>query len=110
MNKKTLPPPEDWPKTHPWPLKKNVKIVAIKEMYPPIYVLNTGEWVYGVLAAKKSKKKSAVKKSAVKKRVKKSKSKGKKRSQKIQDDDGEMFKRKRKHFKRYFGSGTWNKE
>jgi hypothetical protein len=32
MNKKTPPPPEDWPKTHIWPLKKGVKIVAIKEM------------------------------------------------------------------------------
>lgn len=102
MNKK----PEDWPNTHPWPLKKNVKIVAIKEMYPPIYVLSTGEWVYGVLPPKKSKKKSVVKKRVTKS---KTKSKGKK-SKKIQDDDGEMFKRKRKHFRRYFGSGTWNKE
>jgi len=109
MNKKTPPPPEDWPKSHIWPLKKGVKIVAIKEMYPPIYVLSTGEWVYGVLPAKKSKKKSVVKKRVIKSKAK-SKSKGKKRSQKIQDDDGEMFKRKRKHFKRYFGSGTWNKE
>ena len=106
MNKKPLLPlpPEDWPKTHTWPLKKGVKIVAIKEMLPPIYVLSTGEWVYGVLPRKKSKKKKSSK-------VVKSKSqKKRKKSKKIQDDDGEMYKRKKKHFKRYFGSGTWNKE
>ena len=86
MNKKPPPPPEYWPTTHAWPLKKGVKIVAIKEMFPPIYVLSTGESVYGVLPRKKSKKKKS--------KVVKSKSQKKgKKSKKIQDDDGEKEKK-----------------
>ena len=88
MNKKALPPPEDWPKTHTWPLKKGVEIVAINEMFPPIYILNTGEWVYGVLPQKSKKKKS----SKVVKKSKNNKSKVVKSKK--------MYKRKKKH--------TWN--
>ena len=39
--------PEYWPTKQPWPLPRGVFIVAIKELLPPIYVLNNGKEIKG---------------------------------------------------------------
>lgn len=45
--------PAFWPKRRAWPPTKNRRIVQVKEILPPIYILNDGTAVKGEWPIKK---------------------------------------------------------